>query len=127
MLKDGVVESCPKCAGDVDERTDAGERARCLQCGWRAYAERLPDVKGNGSFEFLLPYMGGKRADKNHKKVVAEILGGERVVCLRVLCPFCAPVARYMECRNARLQRWFCEEGHAIHLEVNGREFVGWL
>ena len=127
MLKSNKVRACPRCEGELDERTDPGERLRCLQCGWREYADRLPDANGHGSFEFSLPYMGGRRDDKNHKKVVAEILDGERVVSLRVLCPFCAPVARYMECRNARLQRWFCEKGHAIHLKVKGREFVGWL
>ena len=127
MLKIVGLRACPRCQGPVDRIEEAGESLRCLRCGWRAYADRFPEVKGSGSCEFLLPYMGGKRDARRRKRVVAEIMGGERIVSLRVLCPFCAPASRYMECRNTGLQRWFCEEGHAIHLEVKDREFVGWL
>ena len=128
MLSAVGLKGCARCGGPVRRSSDAAERLRCLGCGWRSYADRLP-LRSTGRFRIWLPYIGGRRDDARLKLLAADILGNARGgrLSLRVHCPLCSGPPKRMECVNATRQYWHCPDGHSVRLEFSRGEYAGWM
>ena len=110
------------------QSADDAERLRCLECGWRSYADRLARRRA-GAFRIWLPYIGGRTDDTRLKLLAADILGNARGgrLALRVHCPLCPASPKPMACVNATRQYWHCPDGHSVRLEFSRGEYAGWL
>ena len=128
MLSEVALQGCLRCGGPLRRSADDAERMRCLDCGWRNYADRL-SRGGSGRFRIWLPHIGGRKDGARLKLLAADILGSERGgrLSLRVHCPLCPGSPKRMVCVNATRQYWHCPDGHSVRLKFRRGEYAGWL
>ena len=126
MLKAVALRSCARCGGPVRRSADDAERLRCLECGWRSYADKM-SARGAGEFRIWLPYIGDRKDAARLNLLAADVLGRERwgqIVAADSL-PALFRTAKSHGVRHVTRQYWHCPDGHSVRLEFSRWEYTG--